>query len=137
MSKRDYLKSQGLDPDQSSPEPPNHLPERSSIGNSRQSSTLSELSSTYSFRSNKSGAMPSTSFHVPVYNDTISSDAKFWVEIHPMNPMEFRRDEYVFDEREINVVGIIGEVGEGDDVMYEVQFEDDHIAIVFAFFQRC
>lgn len=67
-----------------------------------------------------------------VYTDTIPSDAKFYVEIKPKGP-DFEREDYLIDEEEFKIVGIIGEIGEGDDIKYEVQFGDDHIAKVCPF----
>ena len=64
-----------------------------------------------------------------VYNSTIPVDKLFWLEI-TAKPDGFDRDAYEMDEEEFRVVGIFGEIGEGDDAMYEVQFEDDHTAIV-------
>jgi hypothetical protein len=68
----------------------------------------------------------------PVYNDVIPPEAKFWVEINPPNQPGFDRESYEIDEEEFNVVGIFDDTGDGngDDKIYEVQFEDDHLASV-------
>jgi hypothetical protein len=58
-------------------------------------------------------------------------DQAFWIEINPKSA-GFDRDAYEIDEEETNVVDIYGEMGEGDNIMYKVQFEDDHIATVCA-----
>jgi hypothetical protein len=63
-----------------------------------------------------------------VFTDRIPDGACFWVEIHPKQ--DFIRNEYEADDEEFYVVGIVGEIGEGDDIQYEVQFEDDHSALV-------
>ena len=68
-------------------------------------------------------------YPVGIYTDTVSSDRKFFVEINPKGE-DFRREDYFLDEEEFTIVGIIGEIGEGDDIIYEVQFEDDHTAQV-------
>lgn len=70
-----------------------------------------------------------SNYPVGVYNDTVPSSHKFWVEINPKDG-SFIREEYSLDEEEFTIVGIIGEIGEGDDITYEVQFEDDHTAQV-------
>ena len=71
-------------------------------------------------------------YPVGVYNDTIPSDAKFYIEINPKGPA-FKREDYFIDEEEFTVAGIIGDIGEGDDIEYEAQFGDDHIAKVCLF----
>lgn len=67
-----------------------------------------------------------------VYNDVLPRNKPFWVEINPKP--EFNREDYQVDDEEFNIVGIFGEVGEGDDVQYEAQFEDDHIVTVIGLF---
>ena len=62
------------------------------------------------------------------YDDDILPNSRFWVQID--RDPEFNRDEFEVDEQEFNVVGIFGEVGEHDDLQYEVQFEDDHTTTV-------
>lgn len=62
-----------------------------------------------------------------VYTDVIPN-APFWVQINPKS--NFNRDDYQLDDGEFNIVGIIGEIGQGDGSLYEVQFEDHHTAIV-------
>lgn len=64
-----------------------------------------------------------------LYNDLYPKDRSFWVEITP-KPDGSGRNEFEIDEEEFRIVGIFGDIGEGDDIMYEVQFEDDHTAIV-------
>jgi len=64
----------------------------------------------------------------PVYNDVLPLNKSYWVEINPKP--EFNREDYHVDDEEFNIVGVFGEVGEGVDVQYEVQFEDDHIVTV-------
>jgi hypothetical protein len=94
----------------------------------------SDSSSLSSIRSTPSVFMfDPSNYPVGVYNDTVPSDWKFFVEINPKDG-SFIREEYVLDEEEFNVVGIIGEIGEGDDMIYEVQFEDDHTAQVLLHF---
>lgn len=66
----------------------------------------------------------------PVYNDIVPSDSKFWVEINQPSSPDFNRNLYDIDEDEFNVVGIYDEIGEGSEKVYEVQFEDGHIATV-------
>ena len=88
------------------------------------SSTLSSVRSTPSVM-----MFDPSNYPVGVYTDPLPSDRKFWVEIHPKDA-NFIREEYSLDEEEFTVVGIIGEIGEGDDITYEVQFEDDHTAQV-------
>jgi hypothetical protein len=68
----------------------------------------------------------------PVYNDVLPPNTPYWVEINPTP--EFNREDYHVDDEEFNIVGIFGEVGEGVDVQYEVQFEDDRIVTVIALF---
>lgn len=65
---------------------------------------------------------------IGVYNDVMPPSTTFWIEVNPKS--QFDRDEFELDEEEFDVVGIVGEVGEGDDLQYEVQFEDDHTATV-------
>lgn len=84
------------------------------------SSTLSSVRSTPSVF-----MFDPSNYPVGVYNDPIPSDSNFCVEINPKGA-EFIREEYLLDEEEFTIVGIIGEIGEGDDILYEVQFEDDH-----------
>lgn len=62
-----------------------------------------------------------------VYPDDISN-APFCVQINSKS--NFNRDDYQLDEEEFNIVGIIGDIGQGDSALYEVQFEDGHTAIV-------
>jgi len=88
-----------------------------------ESSSLSDLSSTPSRILSISEARPRG-----VFTDRVSETASFWVEINPKPGLD--RDDYEADDDEFNVVGIIGELGEGDDIEYEVQFEDDHTALV-------
>jgi hypothetical protein len=66
---------------------------------------------------------------IGVYNDSVPEDALFWVEINPKPT--FDGDLCVFNEEEFNVAAVYEEFGEGDDLSYEVQFEDDHIAKVY------
>jgi hypothetical protein len=66
---------------------------------------------------------------IGMYNDTVPVDQPFWVEMNP-KPADFQRDAYDIDEDEFTVAGITGEIGEGDDILYDVQFEDDHTATV-------
>ena len=63
----------------------------------------------------------------PVYPDVISN-APFCVQINSKS--NFNRDDYQLDDEEFNIVGIIGDIGQGDSALYEVQFEDGHTAIV-------
>jgi hypothetical protein len=63
-----------------------------------------------------------------VYNDRVPSDAPFWVEINPKP--SFDRDLYQINKEEFNVAAVYEEFGEDDDLSYEVQFEDDHVATV-------
>lgn len=94
-----------------------------------QGSTTSELSTLNSsmFNSIHEETFMSTTRQEP-YNSDIPSGAPFWVEIRP--PPDLQRDLYMRNEEEFNVVGIFGDVGEGDNTLYEVQFEDDHTATV-------
>jgi hypothetical protein len=62
-----------------------------------------------------------------VYTD-VTPNAPFWVQINPKP--NFNRDDYQLDDEEFNIVGIVGEIGQGEDLLYEVQFQDDHTAIV-------
>jgi hypothetical protein len=81
------------------------------------------------------GATPSVQGYIPyerpvgVYMDVVPANKPFWVEINPKEDT-FNRDEYTVDEEEVSIVGIYGDIGEGDDISYECQFEDDHTAIV-------
>ena len=70
-----------------------------------------------------------TNYPAGIYDDTVPSDSKFYVSIKPMDA-DFIREDYVIDEDEFTIVSIIGEIGEGDDITYEVQFVDDHITMV-------
>jgi hypothetical protein len=90
----------------------------------------SSLNSSFSSFFERSGDVQRSwsNLHNPVYNDTIPPDAPFWVEINPIPDIE--RDTYNKIEEEFNIVGIIGDIGEGDEVQYEVQFEDYHTATV-------
>jgi hypothetical protein len=63
-----------------------------------------------------------------VYNDRVPSNAKFWVEINPKPSLN--RDLYQINQEEFKVAAVYDEFGEGDDLSYQVQFEDDHIATV-------
>jgi hypothetical protein len=63
-----------------------------------------------------------------LFNDVVPENSTVWVEINPKP--DFVPGDYEADDNEFNVVGIVGELGEGDDTHYEVQFEDDHIALV-------
>ena len=63
-----------------------------------------------------------------VYKDRVPSNASFWVEINPKPSLD--RDSYQINQEEFNVAAVYDEFGEGDDLSYEVQFEDDHIATV-------
>jgi hypothetical protein len=96
---------------------------------------LQKPQSTSSSSLSSLGATPSIEDYAPytrpvgVYKDVIPANKPFWVEINPKGDT-FNRDEYTVDEEEFKIVGIFGDIGEGDDVSYECQFEDDHIAIV-------
>jgi hypothetical protein len=68
----------------------------------------------------------------PVYNDVLPPNKPYWVEINPTP--DFNREDYHVDDDEFNIAGIFGEVSEGVDVQYEVQFEDGHIVTVIALF---
>jgi len=70
-----------------------------------------------------------TNYPAGVYNDTIPPESGFSVVIKPMGP-DFRREDYIVDEDEFTIGGIIGDIGEGDDIVYEVQFRDDRTAMV-------
>ena len=96
---------------------------------------------------NSSGLMPEESPPTPnispqtrrtsVYPDVIPN-VPFWVQINSKS--NFNRDDYQLDDEEFNIVGIIGEFGEGEGLLYEVQFEDNHTAIVpplYAVFAHC
>ena len=72
-----------------------------------------------------------TNYPVGVYNDTIPPESDFSVIIKPMGP-DFRREDYIVDEDEFTISGIIGEIGEDDDIVYEVQFRDDRTAMVYS-----
>jgi hypothetical protein len=72
---------------------------------------------------------------VGVYNDTVPVDQPFWLEMNPKSA-DFKRDAYEIDEDEFTVVDITGEIGEGDDILYDVQFEDNHTATVCHAFDR-
>jgi|SRR5579859_2922501 len=87
-------------------------------------STLSSLGSTPT-----RDEAPITARTKAGFNDIVSPDAAFWIEINPPQPT-FNRDAYEIDEEEFNVGGIYAEDGEGDDLRYDVQFEDDHTATV-------
>jgi len=71
-----------------------------------------------------------TNYRTGVYNDTIPPESDFSVVIKPMGP-DFRREDYIVDEDEFTIGGIIGEIGEDDDIVYEVQFRDDRTAMVY------
>jgi len=88
------------------------------------SSTLSSVRSTPSVM-----MFDPSNYPVGVYTDPLPTNRKFWVEIHPKDA-SFIREEYTLDEEEFTIVGIIAEIGEGDGITYEVQFEDDHTAQV-------
>jgi len=83
------------------------------------------------------GATPSLESYVPetrplgVYNDMVPANKPFWVEINPKGD-SFNRDDFIMNEEEFRIVGIFGDIGEGDDISYECQFEDDHTAIVYS-----
>src|SRR5271167_13183 len=66
------------------------------------SSTLSSVRSTPSVF-----MFDPSNYPVGVYSDTIPSDSNFWVEVNPKGP-EFVREEYLLDEEEFTIVGIIG-----------------------------
>ena len=71
---------------------------------------------------------------VPLRDDIIvHSKNGFWVEINPMSKA-FDRSTFEIDEREFNVVGIARETDNGDNILYEVQFEDGHTATVYILF---
>jgi len=89
----------------------------------RESSSLSDLSSTPSRILSISEARPQG-----IFMDRVPETATFWVEINPKRGLD--HNDYKADDDEFNVVGIIGELGEGDHIQYEVQFEDDRIALV-------
>jgi hypothetical protein len=55
-------------------------------------------------------------------------NAPFWVQINSKS--NFNRDDYQLHDEEFNIVGIIGEIGPSEDLLYEIQFEDGHTAIV-------
>jgi hypothetical protein len=63
-----------------------------------------------------------------VYKDRVPSNATFWVEINPKPSLD--RDLYQTNQEEFRVAAVYDEFGEGDDLSYEVQFEDDQIATV-------
>lgn len=97
-------------------------------------STLSSLSSmssitTFQFTRRVTRADSQTNeIEVPSAHDV-------YVEIPPLTA-DFDRDAYTKDEEEFNAVGIVGEIGEGDDISYEVQFEDTHLATVLSSHQK-
>jgi len=91
---------------------------------STSSSSLSSLGATPSIQDYAPYTRP-----VGVYKDVIPPNKPFWVEINPKGDT-FTREEYTVDEEEFSIVGIFGDIGEGDDISYECQFEDDHLAIV-------
>lgn len=76
-----------------------------------------------------SGETPYPTRPAGVYNDNIPRDSAFWVEVNPM-PDDFDRHAFQLDGKELSVVEIFGTVGEGEDVSYEVRFEDGHTATV-------
>ena len=88
-----------------------------------ETSSLSDLSSTPSRILSVSEVRPRG-----IFTDSVPETASFWVEINPKPGLD--RNDYEADDDEFNVVGIIGELGEGDNVEYEVQFEDDHTTLV-------
>jgi hypothetical protein len=65
-----------------------------------------------------------------VYNDSISPEAKFWIEINPPNPKNLSRELYEINEEEFNVLDILDDSGDDDSKVYKVQFEDYHTATV-------
>ena len=99
---------------------PRHLQNKSSTS----SSSLTSLGATPSLQNYEPEARP-----VGVYNDLVPANKPFWVEINPKGD-SFNRDDFIIDEEEFRIVGIYGDIGEGDDISYECQFEDDHTAIV-------
>ena len=99
-------------------------PPRPQKPRSTSSSSLSSLGATPSIEDYAPYTRP-----VGVYMDVIPANKPFWVEINPKGDA-FNRDEYSVDEEEFSIVGIYGDIGEGDDISYECQFEDDHVAIV-------
>src|ERR1700736_77081 len=78
---------------------------------------------------------PSTTRDVDVYKDAVQSSQPFWIEINPTPNLN--RDAYEVDDEEFNIVGIFGEIGEGDDILYDIQFEDDHTATVASHVSIC
>ena len=95
-------------------------------------SSLSSMSSITSFqftRRRTRAASETKELDVPMNNN-------FSVEIPPL-PADFDHDAYTRDEEEFNAVGIVGEIGEGDDISYEVQFEDSHLATVLSSYRKC
>jgi hypothetical protein len=100
------------------------------------SSSLSSLGSTPSLGSPPTMEDDASSLDISLlqtqlaaYNEIVHPGASFWVEINP-HPQSFDRDSIAIDHEEFHIIGIFGEVGEGNDLLYEVQFEDDHTAIV-------
>jgi hypothetical protein len=85
------------------------------------SSSLTSLGSTPSVQDFGPGSRP-----VGVYTDVVPANKPFWVEVNPKDET-FDRNAFTLDEEEITIVWIISDKGEGDDISYEVQFEDDRV----------